>query len=100
LGEGRGNAFIRYVDDCVVLCKGNTKRLLRGIRIVLGDLELNLSEEKTKIVDTRNESFNSPGFMIKVKKNPKNDKEFPLIMPSKKAIRHIKAEIKNLTYKL
>jgi hypothetical protein len=29
--------------------------------------------------------------------NPKTGKTFPLIVPSKKAIRHIKAEIKNLT---
>jgi len=38
-------------------------------------------------------------FTIEVKKNPKIGKEFLLIIPSKKAIRHIKAEIKNLTWR-
>jgi group II intron reverse transcriptase/maturase len=97
VSERFGARLIRYADDFVVLCKGNTKRLLRGIRAVLGYLELNLNEEKTKVMDVRNKSFNFLGFTIEVKKNPKTDKEFPLIIPSKKAIRHIKAEIKNLT---
>jgi len=89
--------LIRYADDIVVLCKGNTERLLKGIKTVLGDLQLSLNEEKTKVVDARKESFNFLGFTIKVKENPKTGKRFPLIAPSKKAMRNIKAEIKNLT---
>jgi len=89
--------LIRYADDFVVLCKGNTDRILRGIKTVLGDLRLSLHEGKTKVVDARKESFNFLGFTIGVKENPKTDKTFPLIIPSKKAMRHIKAEIKNLT---
>lgn len=89
--------LIRYADDVVVLSKGNTARLLKGMKAVLGDLQLNLNEEKTKVVDAREASFNFLGFTIKAVKNPKTGKRFPLIVPSKKAIRHIKKEIKNLT---
>jgi group II intron reverse transcriptase/maturase len=89
--------LIRYCDDFVVLCKGNTERILGGIKTVLGDLQLSLNEEKTKVVDAREGSFNFLGFTIKVAENPKTGKKFPLIVPSKKALRHIKAEIKNLT---
>jgi RNA-directed DNA polymerase len=49
------------------------------------------------VVDARKESFNFLGFTIKVKENPTTGKKFPLIIPSKKAMKHIKAEIKNLT---
>jgi len=70
---------------------------LSGIKTVLGELRLNLHEEKTKVVDARKESFNFLGFTIQVKENPKTGKKFPLIIPSKKAMRHIKMEIKNLT---
>gem|GEM_PF-5404151 len=56
--------LIRYADDFVVLCQSNTERVLRGIKIVLGDLELSLNEGKT----------------------------FSLIQPSKKALKHIKSE--------
>jgi len=89
--------LIRYADDFVVLCKGNTERILRGIQTVLGDLGLTLNEGKTKVVDAGKDSFNFLGFTIGVKENPKTGKKFPMIIPSKKALRHITAEIKNLT---
>jgi group II intron reverse transcriptase/maturase len=89
--------LIRYADDFVVLCKGNTERILKGIKMVLGGLQLSLNEEKTRVVDARNESFNFLGFTIKVTGSPRTGKKFPLIVPSKKAMRHIKAEIKSLT---
>ena len=95
--ERLGARLIRYADDCVVLCQDNTERVLRGIKTVLRELELNLNEEKTKVVDARQESFNFLGFTIEVKKSPKTGREFPLIKPSKKATKRIKAEIKNLT---
>jgi group II intron reverse transcriptase/maturase len=89
--------LIRYADDFVVLCKGNTGRILTGIQAVLGDLGLTLNEEKTRVVNARKESFNFLGFTIKVKENPRTGKKFPLTIPSKKALRHIRMEIKNLT---
>jgi len=89
--------LIRYADDFVILCKGNTRRILTGVQAVLGDLGLTLNEGKTRVVDARKESFNFLGFTIGVKENPKTGKKFPLVIPSNKAIKHIKMEIKNLT---
>ena len=95
--ERFGARLVRYADDCVVLCKANTERVLRGIRAVLGYLELSLNEEKTKVVDARQESFNFLGFTTRLIKNPKTGRRFPLIRPSKEAVKHIKAEIRELT---
>ncbi len=92
-----GPRLIRYADDCVVLCRGNTERVLKGIKTVLGYLELTLNEEKTEVVEAREESFGFLGFTTKLVKNPKTGKTFPLIRPSKEAIDHIKAEIRALT---
>jgi len=89
--------LIRYADDFVVLCRGNTQRVLGGIRVVLRGLELSLNEAKTRIVDARKERFNFLGFTIGVVKKPGTGKRFPLIRPSKKALAEIKAEIKALT---
>jgi group II intron reverse transcriptase/maturase len=89
--------LIRYADDCVVPGQGNTERVLKGIRTVLGHLGLSLNEAKTRVVDARKESFNFLGFTIQVKKSIKTGKRFPLIRPSKEAMAEIKAEIKALT---
>ena len=89
--------LIRYADDFVVLCKGKTERLLQGIQGVLGDLGLTLNLEKTRVVGAREEGFNFLGFTIEVKRNPRTGKRFPLIRPSRKALKQIKAEIKSLT---
>ena len=89
--------LIRYADDFVVLCQGQTERVLKGIKTVLRGLELSLNEEKTRIVDARKERFNFLGYRIEVVRNPKTGKTFPLIKPSKEALAEIKAEIKALT---
>jgi RNA-directed DNA polymerase len=89
--------LIRYADDFVVLCKGSTERLVQGIPNTLGHLGLALHSEKTRVVDAREEGFDFLGFAVEVRRNPRTGKCFPLIRPSKKALRRIKAEIKNLT---
>jgi len=89
--------LIRYADDFVVLCRGNTQRVLGGIKVVLRELELSLNGAKTRVVDARKEKFNFLGFTMGVVTNPKTSNKFPLIRPSKKALVEIKAEIKSLT---
>ena len=89
--------LIRYADDFVVLCKGNTDRVLEGIQRVLGQQGLSLSAEKTRVLDSRQEGFHFLGFDIKVRKSPRTGRNYPHIRPSRKAQRRIKAEIKNLT---
>jgi group II intron reverse transcriptase/maturase len=89
--------LIRYADDCVAACQGNTERVLEGMKTVLGYLGLSLNEEKTRILNAREEKFTFLGFTIQVVENPKTGKRFPLIRPSKAALAEIKAEIKALT---
>ena len=43
--------IVRYADDFVVLCRGNTTRPLAAVRHVLERLDLTLNETKTHIVD-------------------------------------------------
>lgn len=89
--------LIRYADDCVAACQGDTERVLKGMKTVLGYLGLSLNEEKTRILNAREEKFTFLGFTIQVVENPKTGKRFPLIRPSKEALAEIKAEIKALT---
>jgi len=88
---------VRYADDSVVLCRGNTDRILTGIKRVLDDLGLTLNEEKTRIVDARQESFDFLGFSIGMKRGLRTGKIYPHTEPSKKALKRIRSEIKQLT---
>jgi RNA-directed DNA polymerase len=89
--------LIRYADDFIVLCHGQTGRVLKGIRAVLRGVELTLNEEKTRVVDAREEKVHFLGFTVEVKQNPKTGKEFPLITPSKAVMAEVRAEIRALT---
>ena len=95
--ERLGARIVRYADDVVVLCEGNTERILKGMKAVLSDLGLTLNEAKTKVVDARCDSFDFLGFRIVMRKGRKSGRLFPLIEPSKKAMKHIRSEIKQLT---
>ena len=89
--------LIRYADDFVVLCHGQTEKVLKGVKTVLRGLELSLNEDKTRVIDAKKQRFDFLGFALEVKKNPKTGKMFPLITPSKEAMAEIKAGIKVLT---
>jgi len=97
--ERLGARLIRYADDFMVLTKSNTERVLRGIKAVLDDLSLSLNEDKTRVIEANQESFDFLGFTIMMVENPKTGKIFPLIRPSKKAMKNIRMEIRELTCK-
>ena len=97
--ECYGARLVRYADDFVVLTKGNTERVLKGIKAVLGNLSLSLNTEKTRVIEAKQDGFNFLGFAIRLVKNPKTGKTFPLIRPSQKAMKRIRAEIRQLTCK-
>jgi hypothetical protein len=89
--------LIRYADDFVVLCKGDTERLLRGVQNVLGSLGLTLKAEKTRVLDSREEGFDLVGFTVQVRKSLRTGRNLPYIRPSRKALAQVRAECKSLT---
>jgi RNA-directed DNA polymerase len=95
--ERLGARLVRYADDCIALCKGNAGQILKGMKAVLSSLGLTLNEEKTRVVDAQRENFNFMGFTIAMRKGARTGRVFPLVVPSKKALKHIRAEIKQLT---
>jgi len=95
--ERLGARLIRYADDSVILCRGNTDRILKGFKTVLKNLGLILNEEKTRVVDARQNSFGFLGFTIGLRRGWRTGKMYPHIEPSKKALKHIRSEIKQLT---
>ena len=89
--------LVRYADDFVVLCKGQTERILAGIGGVLGSMGLTLNGEKTRVLDAREESFTFLGFRVLAVKHPRTGRMFALTRPGKKALAQIRAEVKSQT---
>jgi len=89
--------LVRYADDIVILCAGDTALAYEQLQKILSKLELQLNEEKTQIRDARKEKFDFLGYSIQMAKAKQSGKYFPLVEPSDKAMQSIKQKIKYYT---
>jgi len=92
--------LVRYADDFVILFR-TTEEAELGLQLVkakLRDLELELNEEKTEVVDTRwgKQGFNFLGFYHRRVKSKKYKKFYTQRWPSEKAMKSIRTSIRGL----
>jgi hypothetical protein len=92
-----GARLVRYADDAVILCRGDSQPAMAVLETVLERLELTLNRDKTHVVDARKQAFNFLGFSIKWAHSRRTGKGYPNVEPSKRAVQRIKARIKELT---
>lgn len=92
-----GARLVRYADDAVILCRGDSQPAMAVLETVLDRLELTLNRDKTHVVDARKQAFNFLGFSIKWARSRRTGKGYPNVEPSKRAEQRIKARIKELT---
>ncbi|MDP2751829.1 MAG: group II intron reverse transcriptase/maturase [Rhodocyclaceae bacterium] len=97
LGKKLQATLVRYADDFVVLCRGDTQKPLDYIKWILERLELTLNETKTKIVDAKETSFRFLGFDLQMNVSEKKGTLYPYIEASEKAVEKIKARLSELT---
>jgi RNA-directed DNA polymerase len=97
LAEKYQARLVRYADDMVILCTGETTEAYAVLQSILNKLELKLNEEKTRIRDSRKEVFGFLGFNVGIVKAKQSGKPFPLVEPSDKALKSIKQKIKFYT---
>ena len=88
--------LVRYADDFVVLCRKDVATPLAIVRQILGRLELQLNEGKTKIVDANKEGFRFLGFELKMNVGTKGGR-YAHIQPADKAVEKVKTRIKAIT---
>ena len=62
---GQYAKLVRYADDFVILCERNTQFYLKEVRRLLENLELELSETKTRIINSLHEGFDFLGFHLR-----------------------------------
>jgi len=93
--------YHRFADDIVITVSGHdtkrgwTERALQRLKEFIEPLGVSLNTEKTKVVDIlKKESFGFLGFDFRWIVNWKNNRPYILMTPKKKAIKGIKARIK------
>ena len=97
LQQGLGARIVRYADDIVILCRGNTDKAMMVLREILGRLGLTLNEAKTRIVNAYEGKIDFLGFTVWMRKSRVSGKEYPHVQPSRKSVRTIKDRVTLLT---
>lgn len=97
LAEKYKARIIRYADDLVILCAGDTQQPYTILQSVLTKLNLRLNEDKTQIRNARQDRFEFLGYSIGMVKAERSGKYFPLVVPSDKSMKSIKQKIKFYT---
>ncbi len=92
--------LVRYADDFVVLARRIGTPIQEFLKELLeGKMELTLSEEKTRIVNLREErtSMDFLGYTFRFDQSPRGWGRYLNLFPSAKALARRRAEVKALT---
>jgi group II intron reverse transcriptase/maturase len=96
--EKRLNAqLIRYADDFVILTPEQPEEALKTLHIIIKELDLNLNEEETEILNMQKDKLTFLGFSFKKVYDIRKEIRYIISFPSAKAIKLIKNRIRELT---
>ena len=84
----------------MVLMRGTVNETFNRVKQVLGRMDLTLHEEKSRVLDAREESFDFLGFTFCRKKNFKTGKVITLVELSRKSEQKFRDEVRDLTSRL
>ena len=94
--EGPNVQLVRYADDLVLMTNRDAAWALERLQEILARLELELNEEKSRVVDAEKETFDFLGFTYRRVINPRTGKRVTLFYPSKKAQKRLREKVKNI----
>ena len=97
MAERHQARLVRYADDFVVLCRKQTETPMRMIRRLMGKMGLSLNEEKTRVVNVWEGRIRFLGFEMGIARSGRTGKPYPLVIPSKKSCKAVKARLTALT---
>lgn len=89
--------LVRYADDFVIVMRGEMKGTVDRVKQVLARMELKLNEEKSRVVDVREGSFDFLGFTFARKRNAKTGRVITLVEPSRKSEKQFRDEVREMT---
>lgn len=89
-----GVKIVRYADDFVLLGRKIPAMVLEKLICLLEKMELRLNEEKSKLIDAKDNSFDFLGFTIRYEKSRyERGRRYWNIIPSKKSNKRIREKI-------
>ena len=96
-GKKLKGVMVRFADDSVIFCpKGRGEAMYQQLKRWLEKRKLKLNEEKTRIVDFTQESFEFLGFRVSPRKTGQG-KQYPLVEPSPESCKKMRAAIREET---
>lgn len=89
--------LIRYTDDFVILTPRQPEEILKTLQMIIKELNLNLNEEKTRILNMQKDKLTFLGFSFKKIYDRRKRTKYIICFPSAKAMRSIKNRVRELT---
>jgi RNA-directed DNA polymerase len=89
--------LVRYADDFVIVMRSGMKGTVDRVKQVLARMELRLNEEKSRVVDVREGSFDFLGFTFSRKRNAKTGRVITLVEPARKSEEQFRDEVREMT---
>jgi len=86
--------LVRYADDFVILCSQRPEQYLAQAQQVLDRLGLTLNAKKTRIVNTRGETFDFLGHRFAVRSSKRSGQTKTFYYPNPKAMKAVKEKIR------
>ena len=83
--SGPNVQLVRYADDLVLLTNQDAAWAMDRLRRILGRLELELNDEKTRVVNAEEETFDFLGFTYRRVRHREQAKRVTIRYPSQKA---------------
>jgi len=92
-----GLRLIRYADDFVVLGRRGAAEWREKLSKALEVLGLSFNEEKTRVIDARDSTFDFLGFRFAARMSPRTGRGFALVRPSPRAMQRFRDRVRSMT---
>jgi RNA-directed DNA polymerase len=94
---GLAAELVRYADDFVILMRGRVDGTRKKVEQMLEGMALKLNQDKTQVLDARQQSFEFLGFSFLRQRSSKSGKMIALVEPSRKSEQRFRDEVRSLT---
>ena len=94
--DGPNVQLVRYADDLVLLTNKDARWALTRLEEILGRLDLRLNEQKSRVVNAEEETFDFLGFTFRRVWNRPRTKRVTIFYPSSKSQQRLRAKVKRM----